>query len=64
MRADYEEIYSFRRAGWKYNYIKTVDRLPIYIKTYGMYLRSRKNLKYKFPRWQYTHLFSRQKDVP
>lgn len=57
MRADYEEIYSFRRAGWKYNYIKTVDRLPIYVRAYGTILRYRKNLKYKFPRWQYGRTF-------
>lgn len=64
MRANYKDIYNVRRAGWKFNRTKTKDRLPIYIKAYGMYLRSRKNLKYKFPRWRYTHLFSRQKDVP
>lgn len=64
MRANYEDIYKARRIGWTYNYLRTVDRLPIYVRAYGMPLRSRKNLKYKFPRWQYTHLFSRQKDVP
>lgn len=57
MRANYEDIYKVRRVGWTYNHLKTVDRLPVYIKSYGMYLRSRKNLKYKFPRWQYGRTF-------